>query len=58
MAVLFKIVGTILIVWFFAGVIGLELYANRMRPNALVGFTALLTALFVGYLWTAGELIY
>ena len=53
----FKIVFTISIVWFMAGLVGLIFKSNGMRPNFLMGVAALLTAALVGYMWDAGQLV-
>jgi hypothetical protein len=41
-----------------AGLIGLMLDANRMKPNFLVGATVFLTAALVGYVWDVAHLFY
>ena len=48
---LFQILFTVLFVWLMAGIIGLMLNANYMRPNVSVIFTVVLTAVIVGYVW-------
>jgi multisubunit Na+/H+ antiporter MnhC subunit len=48
---LFRIALTIALVWFVAGVIGLILQSNRMRPNVLTGLTFFCAAVLVYYLW-------
>ena len=58
MLMLFKIVMTISIVWFMAGLFGLIFKSNGMRPNFLMGLAALLTAALVGYMWDVGNLLY
>jgi hypothetical protein len=58
MLMIFKIVFTISVVWFMAGLIGLMLDANRMKPNFLVGATVFLTAALVGYVWDVAHLFY
>jgi hypothetical protein len=55
---LFKILFTILYVWFSAGLIGVMLYANHMKPSILVSATVVLTAAIVGYVWDVGHLLY
>jgi uncharacterized membrane protein len=55
---LYKIAFTIAVVWFMAGLIGLMLGANRMKPNLLMGATVFLTAALVGYMWDVGHLLY
>jgi hypothetical protein len=58
MLVLFKIVMTISIVWFMAGLVGLIFKLNGMRPNFLIGAAVFLTAALVGYMWDVGHLLY
>jgi len=55
---LFKIALTIAVVWFMAGLIGLMLDANRMKPNLLMGATVFLTAALVGYMWDVGRIFH
>jgi NADH:ubiquinone oxidoreductase subunit K len=58
MLMLFKIVMTISVVWFMAGLVGLIFKSNGMRPNFLMGLAVLLTAALVGYMWDIGNLLY
>ena len=58
MLMIFKIVFTVSVVWFMAGLIGFMLNANRMKPNFLVGATVVLTAALVGYVWDVGHLLH
>jgi hypothetical protein len=58
MLMLFKIVMTISVVWFMAGLVGLIFKSNGMRPNFLTGLAVLLTAALVGYMWDIGNLLY
>lgn len=58
MLMLFKVVMTISVVWFMAGLVGLIFKSNGMRPNFLMGLAVLLTAALVGYMWDIGNLLY
>jgi NADH:ubiquinone oxidoreductase subunit K len=58
MLMLFKVVMTISVVWFMAGLVGLIFKSNAMRPNFLMGLAVLLTAALVGYMWDIGNLLY
>ena len=58
MLVLFQIAMTILIVWFMAGLVRRILELNGMRPNLGVGFSVILTAAVVGYIWDVARLLY
>jgi hypothetical protein len=58
MLILFKIAMTISVVWLVAGLIGLMLKENGMRPNFGVGVAAFLTAALVGYIWDVPRLLY
>jgi hypothetical protein len=49
---------TIFVVWFMAGLVSLMLQLNDMRPNLGVGFSVILTAAVVGYIWDVAHLIY
>ena len=41
-----------------AGLVGLMLQLNGMRPNLGVGFSVILTAAVVGYIWDVAHLFY
>jgi hypothetical protein len=48
---LWKIATTILVVWFFAGLIGLLVHSERQRAQMLVGLCASSVAVLSFYLW-------
>ena len=58
MLIALQIAMTISVVWFMAGLIRLILQQNGMRPNLGVGFTVVLTAAVVGYIWDVARLFY
>ena len=58
MLIALQIAMTISVVWFMAGLIGPILQQNGMRPNLGVGFTVVLTAAVVGYIWDVAHLFY
>ena len=58
MPIALQIAMTIFVVWFMAGLIGLLLQQNGMRPNLGVGFSVILTAAVVGYIWDVARLFY
>ena len=49
---------TISIVWFMADLVRRILELNGMRPNLAVGFSVILTAAVVGYIWDVARLFY
>jgi hypothetical protein len=58
MLIALQIAMTISVVWFMAGLIGSILQQNDMRLNLGVGFTVVLTAAVVGYIWDVAHLFY
>ena len=58
MLIALQIAMTISIVWFMAGLVRLILQLNGMRPNLGVGFSVILTAAVVGYIWDVAHLFY
>ena len=58
MLIALQIAMTIFVVWFMAGLIGLILKDNGMRPNLGLGFSVILTAAVVGYIWDIAHLFY
>ena len=57
MLIALQIAMTISVVWFMAGLVtNIEL--NSMRPNLGVGFSVILTAVVVGYIWDVAHLFY
>ena len=58
MLIALQIAMTISIVWFMAGLVRLLLELNGMRPNLGVGFSVILTAAVVGYIWDVTRLFY
>jgi hypothetical protein len=58
MLISLQIAVTISVVWFMAGLVRLMLQLNGMRPNLGVGFSVILTAAVVGYIWDVGHLFY
>ena len=58
MLIALQIAMTISVVWFMAGLVGLLLQSNGMRPNLGVGFSVILTAVVVGYIWDVARLFY
>ena len=58
MLIAVQIAMTISIVWFMAGLVRRILELNGMRPNLGVGFSVILTAAVVGYIWDVAHLFY
>jgi hypothetical protein len=58
MLIALQIAMTIFVVWFMAGLVSLMLQLNGMRPNFGVGFSVILTAAVVGYIWDVAHLFY
>jgi hypothetical protein len=58
MLIALQIAMTISVVWFMAGLIGSTLQLNAMKPNLGVGFSVILTAAVVGYIWDVAHLFY
>ena len=58
MLIALQIAMTVSIVWFMAGLVRLILELNGMRPNLGVGFSVILTAAVVGYIWDVARLFY
>ena len=58
MLIALQIAMTISIVWFVADLVRLILELNGMRPNLGVGFSVILTAAVVGYIWDVAHLFY
>ena len=58
MLIALQIAMTISVVWFMAGLVRLMLQLNGMKPNLGVGFSVILTAAVVGYIWDFGRLFY
>ncbi|MGB8758823.1 MAG: hypothetical protein WCD26_24660 [Pseudolabrys sp.] len=58
MLIALQIAMTISIVWFMADLVRLILELNGMRPNLGVGFSVILTAAVVGYIWDVARLFY
>ena len=58
MLMLFKIVMSVLIVWFMTGLVGLIFRTNGMKPNFLMGLSVFLTAVLDGYMWDVAHLLY
>jgi hypothetical protein len=58
MLIALQIVVTITVVWFMAGLVRLMLQLNGMKPNLGVGFSVILTAAVVGYIWDVAHLFY
>ena len=58
MLIALQIAMTISIVWFMAGLVRLILELNGMRPNLGVGFSVVLTAAVIGYIWDVARLFY
>jgi uncharacterized membrane protein len=53
---LWKVLFTIAVIWFVAGLIGLILHDSRLQLRALlVTMIAICTAMFVGYMWDFGN---
>jgi hypothetical protein len=58
MLITLQIAMTIFVVWFMAGLVSRMLELNGMRPNLGVGFSVILTAAVVGYIWDVARLFY
>jgi hypothetical protein len=58
MLIALQIAMTISIVWFMSSLVSLLLQLNGMRPNLGVGFSVILTAAVVGYIWDDAHLFY
>ena len=58
MLITLQIAMTIFVVWFMAGLVRLMLQLNGMKPDLGVGFSVILTAAVVGYIWDAARLFY
>ena len=58
MLIALQVAMTIFVVWFMAGLVSLMLQLNGMRPNLGVGFSVILTAAVVGYIWDVAHLFY
>jgi hypothetical protein len=58
MLIALQIAMTIFVVWFMAGLVSRMLELNGMRPNLGVGFSVILTAAVVGYIWDVARLFY
>ena len=58
MLIALQIAMTVSIVWFMAGLVGRCSNINGMRPNLGVGFSVILTAAVVGYIWDVARLFY
>ena len=58
MLIALQLAMTISVVWFMAGLVSLMLQLNGMRPNLGVGFSVILTAAVVGYIWDVARLFY
>jgi uncharacterized membrane protein len=58
MLIALQIAMTISIVWFMSSLVSLLLQLNGMRPNLGVGFSVILTAAVVGYIWDVAHLFY
>jgi hypothetical protein len=58
MLIALQIALTISIVWFMADLVRRILELNGMRPNLGVGFSVILTAAVVGYIWDVARLFY
>ena len=58
MLIALQIAVTIPVVWFMAGLVSRMLQLNGMRPNLGVGFSVILTAAVVGYIWDVAHLFY
>ena len=58
MLIALQIAVTVSIVWFMASLVSRMLQLNGMRPNLGVGFSVILTAVVVGYIWDVARLFY
>jgi hypothetical protein len=58
MLIALQIAMTISVVWFMTGLVRRILELNSMRPNLGVGFSVILTAVVVGYIWDVAHLFY
>jgi hypothetical protein len=58
MLIALQLAMTISVVWFMAGLVSRMLQLNGMRPNLGVGFSVILTAAVVGYIWDVAHLLY